>query len=62
MDASIMCGNTLNCGAIAGVKTIKNPITLARRVMEKSKCVLMGSEGAELFATELGEDVIKREN
>jgi L-asparaginase / beta-aspartyl-peptidase len=50
MDASIMNGKTLLAGAIAGVRTIKNPITAARCVMEKSQHVMMVGAGAEKFA------------
>ncbi|MFN0031161.1 MAG: isoaspartyl peptidase/L-asparaginase family protein [Flavobacteriales bacterium] len=53
MDASIMCGDTLAAGAIAGVKNIKNPVSLARAVMEKSEHVLLAGRGAELFAKEM---------
>jgi L-asparaginase / beta-aspartyl-peptidase len=47
LDASIMDGRDLSCGAIASVKTIKNPISLARLVMEKTQHVLLVGEGAE---------------
>jgi len=50
MDASIMDGKTLKAGAIAGVRTIKNPITAAKCVMEKSQHVMMVGAGAEKFA------------
>lgn len=50
MDASIMNGETLEAGAVAGVKTIKNPISAARMVMEKSPHVLLIGKGAEKFA------------
>ena len=50
MDASIMYGKTLNAGAIAGVKTIKNPILLARLVMDMSPHVFLYGDGAEKFA------------
>jgi len=50
MDASIMEGKTLRAGAVAGVRTIKNPITAARCVMEKSIHVMMVGAGAEKFA------------
>jgi len=50
LDASIMEGHTLNAGAIASVTQIKNPITLAKAVMQKSKHVLLVGEGAEEFA------------
>ncbi|MFA7418744.1 MAG: isoaspartyl peptidase/L-asparaginase [Melioribacteraceae bacterium] len=50
LDASIMEGKTLMAGAVAGVKHIKNPINLARLVMEKSPHVMMIGDGAEEFA------------
>lgn len=54
MDASIMNGATLQAGAIAGVRHIKNPLHLARDVMEKSTHVFLIGEGAEKFAWSLG--------
>ena len=54
LDASIMDGNTMKAGAVAGLKHIKNPIRLARLVMEKSPHVMMAGEGAEAFAKEQG--------
>jgi len=54
LDASIMDGSTMNAGAVAGLKHIKNPIRLARLVMEKSQHVMMAGEGAEAFAKEQG--------
>ena len=53
LDASIMDGKTRACGAIAGVKTVKNPISLARLVMTRTRHVLLVSDGAERFATEM---------
>lgn len=50
LDASIMEGHTRRAGAVAGVTTIKNPIELARAVMEKSPHVMLAGEGAEKFA------------
>lgn len=58
LDASIMDGKTLNAGAVAGVKHIKNPIHVARLVMEKSKHVLLSGEGAEAFAREQGIEMV----
>lgn len=52
LDASIMDGKTLDAGAVAGVKTIKNPINLARAVMEDSPHVMLSGKGAEEFAKE----------
>lgn len=54
LDAAIMDGRTLDCGSVAAVTTIKNPITLARRVLEQSPHVFLIGEGAEVFATEMG--------
>ena len=53
MDASIMDGKTLNAGAISLVSGIKNPISLARDVMEKSDHVFLASKGAMQFAEKL---------
>jgi len=53
LDASIMDGATLNAGAVAGVKHIKNPIDLARDVMQKSEHVMLYGAGAEEFAQSL---------
>lgn len=52
MDAAIMNGKDLSAGAVAGVRTIKNPILAARKVMEESKHVLLVRDGAEKFARE----------
>lgn len=54
LDASIMDGATLNAGAVAGIKHIKNPIDLARDVMQKSEHVMLYGLGAEEFAHTLG--------
>jgi len=54
MDAAIMDGKTLAAGAVAALKHVKNPISLARLVMEKSGHVMMDGEGAEGFARENG--------
>lgn len=54
MDAAIMDGKTGMAGAVAGVTTIRNPITAARAVMEKSEHVMMAGKGAETFAAEQG--------
>jgi len=59
LDASIMDGATLKCGAVAGVTTVKNPIRLARRVMEQTRHVILSREGAEAFATTLGPDIAR---
>lgn len=54
LDASIMNGANLEAGAVAGVKRIKNPIELARLVMDKSGHVLLAGDGAETFAKDQG--------
>ena len=58
LDASIMDGATLEAGAVASVHHVKNPITLARRVMDSSPHVLMGGAGAEEFALEQGIELV----
>lgn len=58
LDAAIMDGKTLMVGAIAGVQQIKNPILLARAVMEKSPHVMLTGRGAELFAQEHGFELV----
>lgn len=55
MDAAIMDGQTLRSGAVAAVQRIKNPITLARRVLESDVVLLVG-QGAERFAESVGID------
>lgn len=54
MDASIMDGRTLNTGAVAGVRRIKNPISAARLVMDSSKHVMLAGAGAETLAIQYG--------
>lgn len=54
LDASIMDGSSLRCGAVAVVKDVKNPISLARAVMEQSHHVLLAGPGASAFAREQG--------
>jgi len=54
LDASIMLGSSRKAGAVAGVRTVRNPITLARRVMEESPHVLLVGEGADRFARAVG--------
>jgi L-asparaginase / beta-aspartyl-peptidase len=58
MDSSIMRGRDKAAGAVAGVTIIKNPISAARAVMEKSPHVLMVGHGAELFATKMGLEIV----
>lgn len=59
LDASIMDGKTLNAGASAGTTTVKNPINLARVIMEKSEHVMLSREGAETFAQEQGLEIVQ---
>jgi beta-aspartyl-peptidase (threonine type) len=58
MDASIMNGHDLEAGAVAGITNIKNPITLARRVMEKSEHVMLIGKGAMEFAKLCNVDIM----
>lgn len=54
LDASIMDGATLEAGAVAGVHRVRNPIRLAREVMDHSQHVMLAGDGAEAFAEERG--------
>ena len=58
LDASIMDGKTKRAGAVAGVTIVRNPISAARAVMEKSPHVMMVGRGAELFATKMGLEIV----
>ena len=58
LDASIMDGRDRNAGAVSSVTTIKNPIVLARAVMEKSRHVMLQGQGAEDFAKEQGIETV----
>lgn len=62
LDASIMRGDNVNAGAVAGVKTIESPIQLARDVMEQSRHVMLSGEGAAEFARELGYDEVANDH
>lgn len=53
LDAAIMDGRDLSCGAVAGLKTVRHPISLARLVKERSPHVFLVGEGAEAFATDM---------
>ncbi len=54
LDACIMAGNSLRAGAVAGVRSVRNPVSLARAVMEHTPHVLLAGAGAEAFARSLG--------
>ena len=58
LDAAIMNGKTLAAGSIAGVTTIRNPVTAARAVMEKSPHVMLTGIGAEKFAQQQGLEIV----
>jgi len=58
LDASIMDGRDLSAGGVASVTVIKNPVTAARAVMEKTKHVLLIGRGAEVFATKAGLETV----
>ncbi len=58
MDASIMEGGGRRAGAVAGVTTVKNPITAARAVMDKSRHVMLAGRGADAFAKEQGLEIV----
>jgi beta-aspartyl-peptidase (threonine type) len=58
MEASIMDGFRNKCGAVSGLSTVKNPISLARLVMEKSPHVYLAFNGAEEFAREQGVEIV----
>ena len=61
LDASIMDGTTLKAGAVGAVRNVKNPIALARLVMEKTWHVLLIGEGARLFAEAQGVELVSDE-
>lgn len=58
LDASVMDEKTLNAGAVAGVKKVKNPISAARLVMEKTPHVFLIGSGADKFAADEGLDIV----
>ena len=58
MDAAIMDGKTLDAGAVAGVRKIKNPISAAKMVMSKSKSIFLYGQGAEDFIVEQGMELV----
>ena len=58
LDASIMDGRNLKAGAVARVKTVKNPISAARKVMEETWHVMLSGDGADKFAKEQDLDIV----
>ncbi len=58
LDASVMDGRTLAAGAVAGVRTVRSPIRLARDVMGRSNHVLLAAAGAEEFARAIGHEAV----
>ena len=58
LDAAIMNGKTMAAGAVAGVTNVRNPISAARAVMEKSEHVMMVGSGAEKFAKDAGLEIV----
>lgn len=61
LDAAVMDGANLKAGAVAGVRHVKNPIRLARRVMDFSEYVLLSGAGAEAFARDQGWEMVPQE-
>lgn len=61
LDASIMDGSSLSSGAVTLITKVKNPISLARLVMEKTSHVLLGGKGAERFAEEQGIEMVSND-
>jgi L-asparaginase / beta-aspartyl-peptidase len=58
LDAAIMDGSNLKFGAVAGLRTVKNPILAARLVMDKTKHVMLVRDGAEAFAERMGLEIV----
>lgn len=58
LDASIMDGRDLNAGAISGVRSVKNPISTARKVMEESVHVMLSGQGADDFAKSVNQEQV----
>ena len=58
LDASIMDGSNLKAGAVAGVKTVKNPISAARKVMDETWHVMLSGDGADQFAKEQNLEIV----
>lgn len=54
MDAAIMCGSSLRAGAVASIRNVRNPVELARTILNKTNNILLTGSGAETFAREQG--------
>ncbi len=61
MDASIMSGKNRSAGAVASVRSIKNPIKVARKVADLTEHVMLIGEGAEKFAEQIGEEIVSKD-
>lgn len=61
LDASIMSGENLEAGAVAGSKHAKNPITLARTIMEESQHVMLGGDSADWFGMQHGVEMVTQD-
>ena len=59
MHASIMDGKTRDCGAVAAINEVRNPISLARKVMEETEYIILVGDGAEAFAKEMKADMVQ---
>jgi beta-aspartyl-peptidase (threonine type) len=62
LDASIMNGKSIRCGAVAAVHRIPHPISVARKIMDDSEHILLVGEGAERFAEDRGEQLCDPEH
>lgn len=61
LDAAVMRGKDLACGAVAGVQTVKNPVLLARAVMDRGPHILLAGQGADKFAKMIGIETVSQE-
>jgi len=59
LDSSIMDGQTMACGAVAGVRTVRHPISAARHVMTDTRHVLLAGGGADRFAADVGLEIVE---